>query len=88
MLRARHVWLDTEITAKMATGTYVPLRAGVLTVAEVYESWSASRGHISAKTAATRKSAWHSRVEPQWGFCRVCRCEDGSGTRVGRQTEG
>jgi hypothetical protein len=60
-------WLDTEITAKVATGTYVPPRAGVLTVAEVYTSWSASQGHISAKTAATRKSAWGSRVEPHWG---------------------
>ena len=39
----------------------------MLTVAEVYTSWSASQGHISAKTVATRKSAWHSRVEPRWG---------------------
>jgi integrase len=60
-------WLDTEVTAKLATGTYVPPRAGVLTVAEVYASWSASQGHVSAKTAATRKSAWHSRVESRWG---------------------
>ncbi len=64
-------WLDNEITAKVATGTYVPPRAGVLTVAEVYTSWSASQGHISAKTAATRKSAWGSRVEPQWGAVAV-----------------
>ncbi|BBY05445.1 tyrosine-type recombinase/integrase [Mycobacterium noviomagense] len=64
-------WLDSEITAKVATGTYVPPRAGVLTVAEVYTSWSASQGHISAKTAATRKSAWGSRVEPQWGAVAV-----------------
>jgi integrase len=60
-------WLDTEVTAKLATGTYVPPRAGAITVAEVYASWSASQGHISPKTAATRKSAWHSRVEPRWG---------------------
>jgi integrase len=64
-------WLDTEVTAKVATGTYVAPDAGVNTVAEVYESWSASQGHISAKTAATRKSAWHSRVEPQWGAVAV-----------------
>ena len=38
-----------------------------MTVSEVYASWSASRGHISAKTAATRRSAWGSRVEPHWG---------------------
>jgi integrase len=60
-------WLATEVTAKLVTGTYVPPRAGVVTIAEVYASWSASQGHISAKTAATRKSAWHSRVEPRWG---------------------
>jgi integrase len=64
-------WLDSEITAKVATGTYVPARAGVGTVAEVYESWSASQGHISAKTAATRKSAWGSRVKPAWGDVAV-----------------
>ena len=64
-------WLDAEITAKVVTGTYVPPRAGVLTVAEVYTSWSASQGHISAKTALTRKSAWGSRVEPQWGSIAV-----------------
>jgi hypothetical protein len=43
----------------------------VLTVAEVYESWSRSQGHITAKTAATGKSAWHSRVEPQGGEVAV-----------------
>jgi hypothetical protein len=60
-------WLDTEATANLASGTYVPPRAGAMTVAEVYASWSTSQGHISAKTAATRKSAWHTRVEPRWG---------------------
>lgn len=64
-------WLDPEITAKVATGTYVPPRAGALTVTEVYTSWSASQGHIAAKTAATRKSLWHSHVEPQWGMITV-----------------
>jgi integrase len=33
----------------------------------VYESWFPSQAHISAKTAASRRSAWTSRVEPQWG---------------------
>jgi integrase len=64
-------WLDTEVTAPMATGTYVPAQAGVVTVAAVHESWARAQGHISAKTAATRKSAWHSRVEPQWGNVAV-----------------
>lgn len=60
-------WLDAEVTAKLANGTYVPRRAGMLTVKEVHTSWSASQGHIAAKTAATRTSSWRSRVEPQWG---------------------
>lgn len=60
-------WLDTEVTAKLATGSYVPPGAGKLTVTEVYTSWSTSQSHIAAKTSSTRKSAWQSRVEPQWG---------------------
>jgi integrase len=64
-------WLDNEITAKLATGTYVAPEAGRVTVGAVYKSWSASQGHISAKTAATRRSAWHSRVEPQWSHVTV-----------------
>jgi integrase len=40
-------------------------------VAAVYESWARAQGHISAKTVATRKSAWCSRVEPQWGSVAV-----------------
>ena len=59
-------WLDNEITPKLATGTYVAPKAGRVTVGAVYESWSASQGHISAKTAATRRSAWNSRVAPAW----------------------
>jgi integrase len=64
-------WLDTEVTPRLATGTYVTPQAGRVTVAEVYTSWSAVQGHISAKTAATRRSAWVSRVQPQWGDVAV-----------------
>jgi hypothetical protein len=60
-------WLDNEITPALASGTYVAPEAGRVTVAAVYASWSASQGHISPKTAATRRSAWSSRVEPRWG---------------------
>ena len=59
-------WL-TEITAKLTTGTYVEPRAGRVTVATMHAAWSASQGHVSAKTVATRKSAWNSRVKPYWG---------------------
>lgn len=64
-------WLDTEVTARLATGSYVPPQAGRLTVREVYESWAAAQSHISPKTAATRRSAWVSRVEPRWGTVAI-----------------
>ncbi len=64
-------WLGTEVVAPMASGSYVPARAGVVTVAAVYESWARAQSHISPKTVATRKSAWCSRVEPQWGAVAV-----------------
>jgi len=68
--QAQH-WLKTEVTAPIATGTYIPPGAGTATVAEVYKSWSEGQSHIAAKTAATRKSAWQSRVQPQWGSVSV-----------------
>ncbi|HEX2402525.1 MAG TPA: site-specific integrase, partial [Mycobacterium sp.] len=37
----------------------------------VYASRAASQGHISPKTAATRKTAWNSRVKPHWGDVAV-----------------
>lgn len=36
-------------------------------MAAIYASWSKAQSHISAKTVATRKSTWASRVKPQWG---------------------
>jgi hypothetical protein len=64
-------WIDNDVTAKFATGTYIAPEAGKLTVAAVYESWSASQGHISPKTATTRRNVWKSRVEPRWGEMAV-----------------
>jgi integrase len=61
-----NAWLD-GITSTIVAGTYVTPEAGRATVANVYASWSASQGHISRKTAATRRSTWDSRVEPRWG---------------------
>jgi integrase len=60
-------WLDAEVTAKLATGTYIEPSAGRVTVSAVYQAWFAAQSHISAKTAASRRSVWNSRVEPQWG---------------------
>ena len=45
--------------------------AGKVTVGAMYKSWFAAQGHISPKTAATRRSAWGSRVEPHWGGVAV-----------------
>jgi site-specific recombinase XerC len=64
-------WLDNEVTAKFVAGTYVTPAAGRMTVAAMYTSWSAGQGHISAKTAATRRSAWNSRVKPRWADVAV-----------------
>ena len=60
-------WLDNEITAKLATGTYVAREAGRVTVGGGVRVVVGVQGHIAPKTAATRRSAWDSRVEPQWG---------------------
>jgi integrase len=59
-------WL-TGVSANMVTGTYTQPERGLVTVAAIYESWSAAQGHISATTAATRRSAWAARVEEAWG---------------------
>lgn len=60
-------WLDAEVTAKFATGTYIEPSAGRITVSAVYHAWFAAQSHISAKTAASRRSVWNNRVEPNWG---------------------
>jgi integrase len=60
-------WLDAEVTAKLATGTYIEPSAGRITVSAVYQAWFAAQSHISAKTAASRRSVWNNRVEPNWG---------------------
>jgi hypothetical protein len=72
-------WLDTEVVAKIATGSFVPPRAGMMTVKSVYASWSAAQGHISAKTAATRKARGEAELNrdgaaPQWRTSRPQPC--------------
>jgi integrase len=59
-------WLDAEVTARLVTGTYVAPKAGLVTVAEVYASWSVAAAHLSAKTVAVRHGAWTNRVAPHW----------------------
>ena len=76
-------WLDNDVIARLATGTYVAPEAGKVTVAAVYASWSAAQGHISAKTAATRRSAWKSRVELAVGRRGCHRREDVGDSRMG-----
>ena len=64
-------WLDNEVTAKLATGTYVAPRAGLITVEEMYASWSATQGHLSPSTTATRGSSWRNHVVTKWGQVSV-----------------
>jgi integrase len=64
-------WLDNEITPTIANGTYVEPKAGRATVGEVYDGWSASQGHISPKTAATRRSVWNHDVKATWASVPV-----------------
>ena len=64
-------WLDTEVTAKFATGTYVEPSAGRVTVSSVYQSWFPAQSHISAQAKATRRSAWNRHVEPHWGLSLI-----------------
>jgi hypothetical protein len=40
-------------------------------VGDVYEAWKRPQGHISPKTAATRRSAWNSRVQELWAHVPV-----------------
>ena len=68
---AAQSWLASEIGPALAAGTYVAPESGRLTVGVVYGSWTGAQSHISAKTAATRRSAWASRVEPRWGTVPV-----------------
>ena len=88
-------WLDSEVTAKLATGTYVAPRAGLITVEEMYASWSATQGHLSPSTTATRRSAWRNHVRPQWGQVSVVDVKtsavqgvgDADGRRRGRRAD-
>src|SRR6185312_11134950 len=65
------VWLDSEVTAKLATGTYVAPKAGLITVGEMYASWSTTQGHLSPSTTKTRCSAWRNHVRQRWGQTSV-----------------
>jgi integrase len=64
------VWVD-DITTKLATGTYVAPKAGLVTVEEMYTSWSATQGHLAPGTNATRSSAWRLHVLSRWGQMSV-----------------
>ena len=65
------VWLDSEVTTKLNTGTYVAPRAGLITIEEVYTPWSASQSHLSPSTIRTRHSAWLTHIRPRWGQTSV-----------------
>lgn len=60
-------WLDNNVTAKLASGTYIAPEAGAVTVSAVYDSWRRTQGHVKARTLALRHGAWVNRVEPVFG---------------------
>src|SRR4029078_434012 len=46
------IWLDSDVTVKLATGTYVAPKAGLITIDEIHSSLSASHAHLSHTTDA------------------------------------
>jgi len=64
-------WLDSDVTTKLATGTYVTPEAGLITVEAVYDAWSGTQVHLAPTTAALRSSTWITHVKPQWGNTSV-----------------
>jgi integrase len=59
-------WLATEVVAAMATRSYVPPRAGMITVGELHAKWVGTQGHLKATTVATREFTWARHVEGRW----------------------
>jgi hypothetical protein len=64
-------WLDTEVTTRLTTGTYVAPKAGLVTVGEIYQSWSATQVHLAHKSVVSRSDQWRVRVQPRWGAVPV-----------------
>mgnify|MGYP000514672747 CR=1 FL=1 len=64
-------WLNTEVTAKIAAGTYTAPEAGRVTVTDVYEVWIGAQGHVAPKTLGLRRGSWSNRVEPVFGHLAV-----------------
>ena len=52
--------------ARLAMGTYVTEKAGMVTVEEVYEEWLTQQSGTADSTQATRESAWDCWVSPKW----------------------
>jgi integrase len=59
-------WLDTEVTTKLVSGSYVPPRAGLITVGELHATWVGTQGHLKATTVATREFTWAAHVQSRW----------------------
>jgi integrase len=58
-------WVN-EIIAAQVSGTYVPPRAGLITVGELCTKWTGTQGHLKATTVATRGYTWTAHVAPRW----------------------
>lgn len=62
-------WLDQQISS-IITGTHVDPHSR-LTVGDVAANWSATLGHLSAKSRYNKLSNLNHRVLPRWGEVRI-----------------
>src|SRR5258705_13742872 len=49
-------WIDSDVTTKLVSGTYVPPQAGLITVEAIYDAWSGTQVHLAPTTSALRSS--------------------------------
>jgi integrase len=68
--REAEVWLRNRLR-EVDTGTHIDPSKTKVTISDVHREWEAAQGHLARKTAATRKTAWTTHVQPRWGKVRI-----------------
>ncbi len=61
----------TALDTSLGNGTYVSPSAGRITIAALYETWSADRTRVKSTTVAKSTSAWTAHVGPKWAETAV-----------------
>ncbi len=61
----------TELTTARSTGRFVHERAGRITVGALWEDLESQSGALSAKTVASRETAYRCHVAPRWAEVQV-----------------